>query len=73
MYRSNRTPENENISKRFPQPCISAQMLQSVYWGGGGVKRQAFNVIGLRYVKKRVYNIIYLIIKYSKSRKNMKL
>ena len=48
--------------------------------GGGGGKGPAFNVIGLRYLKFLittllfigVYNII-LIIKYNKSRKNVKL
>ena len=65
-----KTKETRKI-KKIPQPCILVQMVQPVYWAGGGgevgVKGHAFNVIGLRFqefiITKLlligVYNIIF--------------
>ena len=55
-------------------------MLQTVHWGGGGVKGHAFNFIGLRYSIFLIVKLLFigvcsiiLIIKYSKYRMNAKL
>ena len=49
------------ISKRFPQPCILAQMLQyGGGGGGGGVEGPAFSVIDLRYLTFLIATLLFI-------------
>ena len=76
MYRSNRTPETENFTEIFSAMHFGSDA--AVHVMGGGGLGQAFNVIGLHYLKFPITALLFiwvlsLIIKYSKSSKNMKL
>ena len=65
-YRSNRTQENENFEEITSAMHFGSDAAVCVFGrGGGGVKDNVI-VIGLRYT-------LSLIIKYSKSRKNVKI
>ena len=51
MYRSNRTPETENLSKRFSAMHFGSYEAVCALGGGGGLKGRHLMLSALRYLK----------------------